>query len=55
MGIGPKKCGSYYSSGLYGQLIYIYPERNIIIVRFGKCAFAYHPEYWRAVALQIID
>lgn len=55
LGVGPTKYGSYFSPGLYGQLIYMYPERNIIIVRFSKSSYVYHPEFWAAMALQIID
>ena len=52
---GPKKYGSYYAAGLYGQYIYIYPEKNIIIARFGEEDLAYNPTYWKSVFLQIID
>lgn len=55
MGIGPKKYGSFFPIGLFGQLIYIYPERNIIIVRFGKGGISYNPNYWKEIMLQIID
>lgn len=54
-GIGPLKYGSFYAIGLYGQLLYIYPEKNIIIVRFGDKDLHYHPNYWTSSMLQIID
>lgn len=52
---GPEKYGSYYATGLYGQYIYLYPQKNIIIVRFGKEDMKYNPAYWKTVFLQIID
>lgn len=55
MGIGPKKYGSFFPIGLYGQLLYIYPEHNVLIVRFGKSGLSYHPNYWKSIMLQIID
>ncbi len=54
-GIGPLKYGSFFAIGLYGQCIYLYPEKNITIVRFGKAETSYHPNYWQSVFLQIID
>ena len=54
-GIGPLKYGSYFAVGLYGQYLYIYPEKNIIIVRFGNTDTSYHPNYWQNIFLQIID
>ena len=55
MGIGPVKYGSFFSVGLYGQFIYLYPARNVIIVRFGKSGYNYQPNYWKSIMLQIID
>jgi len=52
---GPEKYGSYYATGLYGQYIYLYPQKNVIIVRFGKEDLKYDPAYWKTVFLQIID
>ena len=54
-GIGPLKYGSFYAVGLYGQLLYIYPEKNIIILRFGDKDLNYHPNYWTNSMLQIVD
>lgn len=54
-GIGPLKYGSYFAVGLYGQYLYVYPEKNIIIVRFSDDEISYHPNYWQEVFLQIID
>jgi CubicO group peptidase (beta-lactamase class C family) len=54
-GIGPLKYGSYFAVGLYGQYLYVYPEKNIIIVRFGNTDTSYHPNYWQNIFLQIID
>lgn len=54
-GLGPLKYSSYYAIGLYGQFLYMYPEKNILIVRFGNTDTAYHPNYWKEVFLQLID
>ncbi|MDB5119644.1 MAG: beta-lactamase [Sphingobacteriales bacterium] len=55
MGLGPKEYGSFYPIGLYGQLLYVYPKKNIILVRFGNSTVPYVPDYWKEVMLQIID
>ena len=52
---GPQKYASYYAVGLYGQYVYVYPEKNIIIARFGKEDLNYNPSYWKTTFLQIID
>ncbi len=54
-GIGPKKYGSFYAIGLYGQFIYMYPEKNVIIVRFGKTDLNYNPPFLYHTMLQICD
>jgi CubicO group peptidase (beta-lactamase class C family) len=53
--LGPKQYGSYYARGLYGQLIYIYPKENIIIVRIGEKDLKYNPQFIDHVVLEIID
>jgi CubicO group peptidase (beta-lactamase class C family) len=53
--LGPKQYDSYYSRGLYGQLIYIYPRKNIIIVRVGEADLKYNPQFINHIVLQIID
>jgi CubicO group peptidase (beta-lactamase class C family) len=53
--LGPKQYGSYYSRGLYGQLLYLYPEKNIIIVRIGEIDLKYNPQFLDGIVLQIID
>lgn len=54
-GIGPLKYSSFYAVGLYGQYLYIYPEKNILIVRFGDTLATYNPNYWQDIFIQIID
>ncbi len=54
-GIGPLKYSSFYAVGLYGQYLYIYPEKNILIVRFGDKLATYNPNYWQDIFIQIID
>lgn len=51
----PIQWENYYSRGLYGQLIYIYPEKKIIIVRVGEADLKYNPHFMNRVILQIID
>ena len=55
MGIGPVAYNSFFPIGLYGQLLYIYPKKNIIIVRFGNADINYHPNYWKEIMIQLID
>ncbi len=55
MGIGPAAYNSFYPVGLYGQWLYIYPKKNLIIVRFGNADIRYNPNYWKEIMLQLID
>ena len=55
LAIGPKEYGSYFAIGLYGQILYIYPKKNLIIVRFGNTDINYNPNYWKEIMLQISD
>jgi CubicO group peptidase (beta-lactamase class C family) len=55
LGIGPAAYNSFYPIGLYGQLLYIYPKKNIIIVRFGNADLNYNPNYWKEIMNQLID
>lgn len=54
-GIGPYKYNSYFAAGLYGQYLYVYPEKSIIIVRFGEKDLSYNPNYWQNIFLQLLD
>jgi len=54
-GIGPLKYGSFFAIGLYGQYLYVYPAKEIIIVRFGDKSTYLHTGYWNQIFLQIID
>ena len=54
-GIGPLKYNSFYAVGLYGQYLYLYPEKNIQIIRFGDTSLSYNPNYWQDIFIQIID
>jgi len=51
----PKEYESFYSSGLFGQLIYICPKKNLIIVRVGKKDLKYNPQFLINNIIQIID
>lgn len=53
--LGPKQYDLYYASGLYGQLIYIYPKKKIIIVRIGEADIKCNSQFIKHVVLQIID
>jgi CubicO group peptidase (beta-lactamase class C family) len=55
LGLGPAAYNSFYPIGLYGQLLYIYPKKNLIIVRFGNADFNYNPNYWKEIMIQLID
>lgn len=55
MGTGPQMYGSYFPIGLYGQFLYCYPKKNILIVRFGNEDLSYQPNYWKSIMLQLID
>ena len=55
LGLGPAAYNSFYPIGLYGQLLYIYPKKNLIIVRFGNADINYNPNYWKEIMLQLID
>lgn len=55
LGLGPVAYNSFFPIGLYGQLLYIYPKKNIIIVRFGNADINYNPNYWKEIMLQLID
>ena len=54
-GIGPAKYSSFYAVGLFGQYLYVYPEKNIQIIRFGDSSLSYNPNYWQDIFIQIID
>jgi CubicO group peptidase (beta-lactamase class C family) len=54
-GIGPVKYDSFYAVGLYGQYLYLYPEKNIQIIRFGDSELSYNPNYWQDIFIQIMD
>jgi CubicO group peptidase (beta-lactamase class C family) len=55
MGLGPALYNSFYPIGLYGQWLYVYPKKNILIVRFGSADIGYNPSYWKDIMLQLID
>ena len=55
IGIGPVAYGSFFPVGLYGQLLYIYPKKNVIIVRFGNADINYNSNYWKEIMIQLID
>jgi CubicO group peptidase (beta-lactamase class C family) len=52
---GPAQYNSYYASGLFGQLIFIYPDENIIIVRVGEADLNYNPQFIKQNVVRIID
>lgn len=53
--LGPDAYGSYYTCGLFGQYLYIYPASNIIIVRIGEADRKYNPHFLKSNILEIID
>jgi CubicO group peptidase (beta-lactamase class C family) len=54
-GVGPEKYHSFYAVGFYGQLIYVYPEKNIIIVRLVEADKHYNPAFVYYTTNQILD
>lgn len=51
----PMQEDSYYSRGLYGQLIFINPEKKIIIVRIGEANLKYNPQFMNRIIMQIVS
>jgi CubicO group peptidase (beta-lactamase class C family) len=54
-GVVPEKYHSFYAVGFYGQLIYVYPEKNIIIVRLVEAYKHYNPAFVYYITNQILD
>jgi len=54
-GVGPKLYESFFAVGLYGQLIYIYPKKNLIIIRICESTTKYNPPFIYYTITQIID
>jgi len=54
-GVGPEKYHSFYAVGLFGQLIYVYPEKNVIIVRVVESDAHYNPAFVYYITNQILD
>ena len=54
-GVGPEKYHSFFAVGLFGQLIYIYPEKNVIIVRVVESDKHYNPSFVYYITNQILD
>jgi CubicO group peptidase (beta-lactamase class C family) len=54
-GVGPEKYGSFYAVGLYGQLIYVYPEKEVIMVRIVRKSGDYNPPFVYTTMTQIMD
>jgi CubicO group peptidase (beta-lactamase class C family) len=54
-GLGPQKYGSFYAVGLFGQYIYMHPEKKLIIVRFGNTDSRYRPNYWQEIFISLMD
>lgn len=55
LGLGPVAYNSFFPIGLYGQFLYIYPAKKLIIVRFGNADLTYNPNYWKEIMLQLCD
>ena len=53
--LDPLQNDYYYSRGLYGQLIFICPKHNIIIVRIGETDRRYNPQFMNRIILQIVE
>jgi CubicO group peptidase (beta-lactamase class C family) len=55
IGLGPAEYKSFFAVGLYGQYLYIYPKKNVIIVRFGNAELNYNANYWKEIMIQLVD
>jgi CubicO group peptidase (beta-lactamase class C family) len=55
IGLGPAEYKSFFPVGLYGQYLYIYPKKNVIIVRFGNAELNYNANYWKEIMIQLVD
>jgi CubicO group peptidase (beta-lactamase class C family) len=53
VGIGCNR--AYYASGLMGQVIYVVPEKNLLILRFGEHKKAYSTNLWRDFFAQLAE
>jgi CubicO group peptidase (beta-lactamase class C family) len=53
--VGPEEYGTFYAVGLFGQLIYVYPKKNVIIVRLVHHSTPYNPPFVYHTMLQVID
>lgn len=53
--LGPERYHSFFAVGLYGQLIYVYPEKNVIIVRLVESDIHYNPPFIYDNTIQILD
>jgi CubicO group peptidase (beta-lactamase class C family) len=52
-GIGCNR--AYYASGLMGQFIYVVPEKNLLILRFGEHKKGYSTNLWRDFFAQLAE
>ncbi|HMQ61201.1 MAG TPA: serine hydrolase [Flavilitoribacter sp.] len=53
--LGPHQYGSFMATGLFGQMIYVDPGKNLVIVRFGGRDKDYSVNFWKDVMLQLSD
>lgn len=54
-GVGPEKYGCFFAVGVYGELVYVYPKKQIIMVRIVKSDKHYNPPFIYYIMLQILD
>lgn len=62
---GPYRCGftvtgsdcnlAFFASGLMGQFIYVVPDKNLLILRFGQHRKGYSANLWRDLLGQLAD
>jgi CubicO group peptidase (beta-lactamase class C family) len=51
----PLQDGYYYARGLFGQLMYIFPKKNMIIIILTKTDLHYNPPFLTRIVLQIAE
>ena len=48
-------CRAYMASGLMGQIIYVAPEKQLLILRFGEHKKEYSINFWKDIMQQVAD
>lgn len=52
--LGPKEYGYYFAAGLYGQYVFVYPKKNLVITRFARRGMHMHL-LWKDQIMELMD